>query len=131
MDILRGIFGLAFLTAVAFALSANRKSIPWTTVGAGILLQVVFGLAIFKLGFVHDGFEWISEKFVTFLDFARQGAMFLFGGLSKDSTKDPTAGHSLGFLFASQALPTVIFFSAVTTGLYYLGILQKIVYVFA
>ncbi len=131
MDILRGIFGLAFLTAVAFALSANKKSIRWSTVGVGILLQVIFGLAIFKVAFVHNGFEWISEKFVTFLDFARQGAAFLFGGLAKDSTKDPTAGHSLGFLFAFQALPTVIFFSAVTTGLYYLGILQKIVYVFA
>jgi len=57
--------------------------------------------------------------------------MFLFGGLAKDSTKEPNAGHSLGFLFAFQALPTVIFFSAVTTGLYYLGILQKIVYGFA
>lgn len=131
MDILRGIFGLAFLTAVAFVLSSDKKSIPWSTVGVGILLQIIFGLAIFKVGFVHDGFEWISEQFVTFLDFARQGAAFLFGGLSKDSTKDPTAGHSLGFLFAFQALPTVIFFSAVTTGLYYLGILQKVVWVFA
>jgi CNT family concentrative nucleoside transporter len=131
MDILRGIIGLAFLTAVAFLLSVNKKSIPWQTVAVGIGLQIIFGLAIFKIGLVHAGFEWVSEKFVAFLDFARQGAMFLFGGLSKDSTKDPTAGHSLGFLFAFQALPTVIFFSAVTTGLYYLGILQKIVWVFA
>jgi CNT family concentrative nucleoside transporter len=131
MDILRGIFGLIFLTAVAFLLSANKKSISWSTVVVGIALQVLFGLAIFKVGFVHHAFEWVSEQFVTFLDFARQGAAFLFGGLSKDSTKDPTAGHSLGFLFAFQALPTVIFFSAVTTGLYYLGILQKIVWVFA
>jgi CNT family concentrative nucleoside transporter len=131
MDILRGIGGLIFLTAVAFLLSSNRKSIPWTTVGIGIFLQIMFGLAIFKIGFVHDGFGWISEKFVAFLDFARQGAMFLFGGLAQDSTKDPNAGHNLGFLFAFQALPTVIFFSAVTTGLYYLGILQKIVWVFA
>ena len=57
--------------------------------------------------------------------------MFLFGGLSVNSFNDPTAGHSLGFLFAFQALPTVIFFSAVTAGLYYLGILQKIVWGFA
>lgn len=131
MDILRGLGGLIFLTAVAFLISNNRSSIKWSTIGIGILLQIIFGLLIFKVGFVHDGFEWISEKFVAFLDFARQGAMFLFGGLSKDSSKDPTAGHNLGFLFAFQALPTVIFFSAVTTGLYYLGILQKIVWVFA
>jgi CNT family concentrative nucleoside transporter len=131
MDILRGFGGLIFLTAVAYFLSSNKKHIKWSTVGTGILLQIIFGLAIFKVGFVHDGFEWVSSKFVAFLDFARQGAMFLFGGLSKDSTKDPTAGHNLGFLFAFQALPTVIFFSAVTTGLYYLGVLQKIVWVFA
>jgi CNT family concentrative nucleoside transporter len=131
MDILRGFGGVIFLSAVAYLLSANRKAIRWPTIGVGILLQIIFGLLIFKVDLVHDGFEWVSGKFVAFLDFARQGAMFLFGGLSKDSTKDPTAGHSLGFLFAFQALPTVIFFSAVTTGLYYLGILQKIVWVFA
>jgi CNT family concentrative nucleoside transporter len=131
MDILRGLGGIVFLSAVAYLLSANRKAIRWSTIGVGILLQILFGLAIFKVGFVHDGFEWVSGKFVAFLDFARQGAMFLFGGLAQDSTKDPNAGHSLGFLFAFQALPTVIFFSAVTTGLYYLGILQKIVYGFA
>lgn len=131
MDILRGLGGIIFLSAVAYLLSSNRKAIRWPTIGVGILLQIIFGLAIFKVGFVHDGFEWLSGKFVAFLDFARQGAMFLFGGLAKDSTKEPNAGHSLGFLFAFQALPTVIFFSAVTTGLYYLGILQKIVYGFA
>jgi CNT family concentrative nucleoside transporter len=131
MDLLRGLGGIIFLAAVAYLFSNNRKAIRWPTIGVGIVLQILFGLAIFKIGFVHDGFEWISGKFVAFLDFARQGAMFLFGGLAKDSTKEPNAGHSLGFLFAFQALPTVIFFSAVTTGLYYLGILQKIVYVFA
>jgi concentrative nucleoside transporter, CNT family len=131
MDILRGIIGLVVLTAIAFLLSNNRKSIRWQTIGIGIVLQIIFGIAIFKIGFVHDGFSWLSSKFVTFLDFARQGAVFLFGGLSKNSFADDSAGHSLGFLFAFQALPTVIFFSAVTTGLYYLGILQKIVYVFA
>jgi CNT family concentrative nucleoside transporter len=131
MDILRGLIGLIFLTAVAFLLSGNRKAVKWQVIAAGIGLQVLFGLAIFKIGFVHDGFEWVSGKFVAFLDFARQGAMFLFGGLSVNSYSDPSAGHNLGFLFAFQALPTVIFFSAVTAGLYYLGILQKIVYGFA
>jgi CNT family concentrative nucleoside transporter len=131
MDILRGLIGLLVLTGVAFLLSNNRKGIRWQTIGIGIALQILFGLAIFKVGFVNDGFAWVSGKFVAFLDFARQGAIFLFGGLSKNSFEDPAAGHSLGFLFAFQALPTVIFFSAVTTGLYYLGILQKIVYGFA
>ena len=131
MDILRGLIGLVFLTAVAWLISGNRKAIRWQVIGIGIGLQIIFGLAIFKIGFVRNGFDWVSGKFVAFLDFARQGAMFLFGGLSVNSFNDPTAGHSLGFLFAFQALPTVIFFSAVTAGLYYLGILQKIVWGFA
>jgi concentrative nucleoside transporter, CNT family len=131
MDLFRGLIGLLFLTGVAYLISSNRKAVQWRVIGIGIAMQIIFGLAIFKVGFVHDGFEWLSSKFVAFLDFARQGAMFLFGGLSVNSYNDPTAGHNLGFLFAFQALPTVIFFSAVTTGLYYLGILQKIVYGFA
>jgi CNT family concentrative nucleoside transporter len=131
MDLLRGLIGLLFLTGVAWLISSNRKAIRWQVTAVGIAMQIVFGLAIFKIGFVHDGFEWMSGKFVAFLDFARQGAMFLFGGLSVNSYSDSTAGHNLGFLFAFQALPTVIFFSAVTAGLYYLGILQKIVWGFA
>ena len=131
MDLLRGLFGLLFLLAIGYLISYDRKAIPWRVVAIGIVLQLVFGLAIFKVGFIHDGFGWLSNKFVTFLDFARQGATFLFGGLSVNSFNDPNAGHSLGFLFAFQALPTVIFFSAVTSGLYYLGILQKIVMGFA
>lgn len=131
MDLIRGLIGLIFLTGVAFLISGNRKAIRWQVIAVGVAMQIVFGLAIFKIGFVHDGFEWLSSKFVAFLDFARQGAMFLFGGLSSNSYTDPNAGHSLGFLFAFQALPTVIFFSAVTAGLYYLGILQKIVWGFA
>lgn len=131
MDIIRGIVGLLFLLAVGYAFSHNRKMVQWRVVWIGILLQVIFGFAVFKIQLINEGFSWLSSKFVAFLDFARQGAVFLFGGLSVNSFTDSTAGHNLGFLFAFQALPTVIFFSAVTSGLYYLGILQKIVKGFA
>ncbi|MEY3405435.1 MAG: hypothetical protein RL161_865 [Bacteroidota bacterium] len=131
MDIIRGIIGLLFLLAVGYALSQNRKSIHWRVIWMGVLLQVIFGIAVFKVQIINQGFSVLSSKFVAFLDFARQGAVFLFGGLSVNSFSDASAGHNLGFLFAFQALPTVIFFSAVTSGLYYLGILQKIVKGFA
>ena len=131
MEILRGILGLAFLLAVGYAFSYNRTLVQWRIVFVGIVLQLVFGIAVFKVPFIHQGFSWLSSKFVAFLDFARQGAVFLFGGLSVNSFTDASAGHNLGFLFAFQALPTVIFFSAVTSGLYYLGVLQKIVKGFA
>ncbi|MFT6940821.1 MAG: CNT family concentrative nucleoside transporter, partial [Cyclobacteriaceae bacterium] len=130
MDFLRAGFGIFILIGVAFLFSANRKGIDWRLVGTGILIQVVFGLLIGQVAFVQSIFYWVSSGFVKFLGFALNGAEFLYGDLAKNS-EAISANHSLGFLFVFQALPTVIFFSAVTAGLYYLGILQKIVFGFA
>jgi concentrative nucleoside transporter, CNT family len=124
MDYLRAAIGLLFIVGIAFLLSGNRKKIDWRLVGIGLVFQLVIGLAIAKVGFVRYVFEFISDKFVTFLGFAREGSSFVFGSLASNTS-------STGFIFAFQALPTVIFFSAVTAGLYYLGILQKIVFSFA
>ncbi|MBS1544811.1 MAG: NupC/NupG family nucleoside CNT transporter [Bacteroidetes bacterium] len=131
MDYLRGLIGLLFIISVAYAFSANRKAIDWRLVIIGVSLQIVFGLLIGKVEFAQHMFVWLSEKFVKFLSFAQKGAAFLYGDLSRNSEGAPDVRHNLGFLFAFQALPTVIFFSAITTGLYYLGVLQKIVWVFA
>ena len=119
MDYFRGLIGIVFLLGIAFLLSQNKRSIDWRLVATGVLLQIVFGLLITKVGFVAEGFNWVSRQFVTFLSFSNDGAKFLFGDLATDK---------FGFIFAFQVLPTVIFFSTVTTGLYYLGVLQKIVY---
>lgn len=124
MDYLRGIIGLAFIIGVAFLLSGNKRKIDWRLVAIGLTLQIIIGLAIAKVGFVRYMFEFVSEKFVLFLGFAKEGSKFVFGSLATDTS-------NTGFIFAFQALPTVIFFSAVTAGLYYLGILQKIVFGFA
>jgi concentrative nucleoside transporter, CNT family len=131
MDYLRGLGGLTFIIGVAYLLSGNRKAIDWRLVLIGILIQLTFGLIIGKVQFAQTAFIYISEKFVTFLSFAAKGAEFLYGDLAKNSSGNPEVKHSLGFLFAFQALPTVIFFSSVTAGLYYLGVLQKIVFGFA
>lgn len=131
MDYLRGLGGLLFIVGVAYLLSGNRKAIDWRLVIIGILIQLTFGLIIGKVQFAQTAFIYISEKFVTFLSFAAKGAEFLYGDLAKNSAGNSEVKHSLGFLFAFQALPTVIFFSSVTAGLYYLGVLQKIVYGFA
>lgn len=128
MDYLRGLIGILVLLGVAYVFSTNKKKIDWRLVGIGILLQIIFGVLITQVPLVTRIFEAISYGFVTFLGFARDGAIFLFSDLAKNSLDDPEVQHSLGFLFAFQVLPTVIFFSAVSTGLYYLGILQKIVY---
>ncbi len=119
MEYLRGILGLAALIGFAYLFSTNKKAIDWRLVGIGLLLQIIFALLITKVGFVATGFDFISEKFVKFLSFSTDGAKFLFGDL---------ATNKLGFIFAFQVLPTVIFFSTVSAGLYYLGVLQKVVF---
>jgi CNT family concentrative nucleoside transporter len=119
MDYLRGLIGLVVLVSFAWLFSVNKKKIDWRLVGTGLLLQIIFGLLITQVEFVELIFKKVSEAFVVFLSFSGDGARFLFGDL---------AGDSYGFIFAFQVLPTVIFFSTVTAGLYYLGILQKLVY---
>jgi CNT family concentrative nucleoside transporter len=131
MDYIRGLLGLLFIVGVAYIFSGNRKAVDWRLVGVGLLIQIMFGLVIGKVEIAQQAFAYVSEKFVTFLSFAQDGAEFLYGDLARNSEGNPEARHSLGFLFAFQALPTVIFFSSVTAGLYYLGILQKIVFGFA
>lgn len=131
MDYLRALLGILFILGIGFIFSANRKAIDWRLVLIGIIIQLTFGLLIGKVEVAQQAFVWISEKFVTFLSFAQKGAAFLYGDLSRNSEGASDVRHNLGFLFAFQALPTVIFFSAITTGLYYLGVLQKIVYGFA
>ena len=131
MDYLRAAAGLLFIVGLAYLFSADRKAVDWRLVVTGVLLQLIFGLIIAKVEVAQDVFGYVSQKFVRFLGFAQKGGEFLFGDLAKNSTGNPTVKHNLGFLFVFQALPTVIFFSAVTASLYYLGVLQKIVYVFA
>lgn len=119
MDYLKGVFGLAVIVLIAFIFSNDKRKIDWRLVGIGILLQLIFGFLITKVPIVATGFGYLSEAFVKFLSFSRDGAAFIFGDL---------AGDGFGFIFAFQVLPTIIFFSTVSAGLYYLGILQKVVY---
>ena len=118
MDYLRGLLGLAFLVSVAFVFSRDRKFIDWKLVGMGIGLQIVFGFLITHVDFVETLFGLASRGFVKLLSFSNDGAQFIFGSLARDD---------FGYIFAFRVLPTVIFFASVSTGLYYLGVLQKIV----
>lgn len=122
-DILRGLVGLLAILAIAFLFSKNKKRIDWKLVGFGVFLQILFGVLVTQVPLVADGFAAVSRGFVTFLDFSQAGAQFLFGNLA-----NPAQNGGLGFIFAFSVLPTIIFFSTVSAGLYYLGVLQKIVY---
>ncbi|MFB0905149.1 MAG: nucleoside transporter C-terminal domain-containing protein [Nonlabens sp.] len=120
----RGIIGIVFILGIGFAFSANRKKIDWRLVVIGVSLQITFATLFILVDEVAMVFKWIADLVVEFLAVSEQGAQFVFGGLV-----DPS--QSMGYIFAFKVLPTIIFFSAFTSLLYYLGILQKIVFVFA
>lgn len=118
--VLRGLLGICVLIGILYFLSHRRKAIPWKLVFSGLILQLAFALAVLKVPFIASIFDVLSSFFVVVLDFTQKGSEFVFGSLI-DMKKS-------GFIFAFQILPTIIFFSALTSLLFYLGILQKIVY---
>lgn len=121
------LLGLVVLVGACWLLSENRRAINWRTVGWGVGLQVIFALIVLKSG---PG-RWVFEKFnvvaTKLLSFQAEGAKFMFGQLGYS----PGEPGSLGFFFAFQVLPTIVFFSALMSIAYYLGIMQKIVVFFA
>lgn len=118
----RGILGMATLIFIAFLFSNNRKAINWKTTGIGLTFQLVIAVGVLKVSFIQKGFEAVGQIFINVLDFTRSGSEFLFNDLM-DIT-------SFGFIFAFQVLPTIVFFSALTSVLFYTGIIQKVVKVF-
>lgn len=120
----RGVLGLSVLVFLAFLMSSRRRRIHWPLIIKGLVIQFLFAVAILKVPFIRRIFDWLSELFVKLLSFTEVGAEFLFGDLISDTS-------SFGYIFAFQVLPTVIFFSALTSLLFYYGILQKVVYAFA
>lgn len=122
-SILRGILAIAAILLLAYLCSRNKKAIQWKTVIKGILLQLVLALGILYVPLVEVFFEYTGSIFVLILDFTKEGSTFLFGDFIDIS--------KTGYIFAFQILPTIIFFSALTSLLFYLGVIQKIVYVLA
>ena len=120
ISIPRGLLGMAVLILIAYLFSTNRKAVSWRVVGIGLGAQLVLAFGVLKLSWVRAAFELFGKVFVKVLDFTRDGSTFLFGNLLDV--------NSTGYIFALQILPTIIFFSALTSVLFYLGIIQKVVY---
>jgi CNT family concentrative nucleoside transporter len=119
-DILRGLAGLAVFLGVAVLFSADRKNIPGRVVGGGLLLQFVLAALVMHVPPVRVGVELVGLFFVKLLGFTADGTRFLFGSLLDE--------QSHGVIFALSVLPSIVFFSALSAALYYLGILQRIVH---
>ena len=118
-SVLRGLLGLFVLLAIAIACSADRKNIAWKTVGIGLFIQLTLAIGILRIGWIQSIFEAMGKLFVSILDFTNAGSIFLFGDLMN--------ADSYGFIFVFQILPTIVFFAALTSLLFYLGVIQVVV----
>ena len=117
--IVKGITGMFVLIFIAFLFSKNRKAINWKTVIIGLMVQILLAVGVLKVAFIQSIFEFFGKIFVKTLDFTMEGSKFLLG--------DMMNVESFGYVFLFQVLPTVIFFSALTSVMFYLGIIQKFV----
>lgn len=123
LRILNGMLGIIVMLGIAVAFSFNRKKINWRIVGLGTLMQFVFAVLILLTSGGRAFFQFFNDAVLKILSFSDQGASFIFGNLVSD--------FSIGAIFAFKVLPTIIFFSSMISVLYYLGVMQKVVQVFA
>jgi CNT family concentrative nucleoside transporter len=119
-EIWRGFLGIAVFLGVAVLFSSDRKNIPWRVVGMGLVLQFVLAGLVMHVTPVRMAVEVVGMFFVQLLGFTAEGTRFLFGSLLDE--------QSHGVVFALSVLPSIVFFSAFSAALYYLGVLQKIVH---
>ncbi|MBI1183845.1 Na+ dependent nucleoside transporter [bacterium] len=124
LAILRALLATTVFLGIAYLLSSNKKLVNKKQIIWGLLLQLSFAIAVLKVPFVKDAFRYVANAFNGLLQVSEAGAEFLFGNLI-----DPS--QSWGYLFAFKVLPTIVFFSAIMSLFYYLGIMQRIVYFFA
>ena len=118
-SIARGLLGISAIVVIAYLLSNNKKNIDWKTIGIGLLSQIIIAVGVIKVDAVKIFFEKIGEAFLAIVVFTNEGTKVLFGELANSD--------KYGAIFAFQILPVIIFFSALTSVLYYYGIIQKVV----
>ncbi len=121
MSIIRGFFGLGMLFLIGYVFSKDRKNINWGLVARGTLLQIALAILILKVPFVSIIFDWLSKAFTKLINFSHDGANFLFRSMGSEQI-DPILMN-----FVTWILPSIIFFAAISSLLYYFGILQWIV----
>ena len=119
ISITRGFLGISTILVIAYLLSNNKKNIDWKTIGIGVLSQLIIAIGVIKVDAVKIFFEKIGEVFLAIVVFTNEGSKILFGELANS--------EKYGAIFAFQILPVIIFFSALTSVLYYYGIIQKVV----
>ena len=120
----RGVLGMFVLLIISFLFSANRRAVDWKKVGIGLSIQLIIAIGVLKVNFIQSIFNFIGSIFIEILEYTKAGSEFLFAGMISDMDK-------FGYIFAFQVLPTIIFFSALTSLLFYLGVIQWLVKILA
>lgn len=133
MTVIRGILGILLVIGIAFLFSNNKRKVNWRLVITGLGFQLFFAIfiihgkalrkAFFPLGLPKMIIDWLGGAVIKLLVFIAEGSKFVFGALGVN----PGGEGSMGFFFAFQVLPTIIFFASLTAVLYYTGILQMVV----
>ncbi|ODR84141.1 NupC/NupG family nucleoside CNT transporter [Shewanella xiamenensis] len=118
MNILMSLVGVVVLLAIGFLLSNNKKAINLRTVGGALAIQAAFGGFVLYVPVGKDILKGVSDAVSSVIGYAQNGIGFLFGDL---------ANFKLGFIFAVNVLPVIVFFSSLIAVLYYLGIMQWII----
>tara|TARA_B000000565_G_scaffold255114_1_gene234936 strand:- start:328 stop:1671 length:1344 start_codon:yes stop_codon:yes gene_type:complete len=120
---IRGSIGIFSIILIAYLYSSNKKKIAWKTILLALFSQLLIGILILKVPFFQLVFEKAGAMFVKLIDFTREGTIFVFGDLLTPKTNS--------YIWAFEILPTVIFFSSITSLLFYFGVIQKVVGFFA
>jgi len=123
----QAVFGVVFFFGLVAAFSSNLRAVRWSTIGWGIVLQLILALLVLRVPIVKAGFEHVKTVVVSFIDFSDKGAEFVFGNLARPGDIALNPGKEFLFIFAFKALPPILFVSAFFTVLYHYGILQRIV----
>jgi len=121
--LMRGLLGVVTVIVIAFALSNNKSRIPWRIVFFGVILQALLALGILYIPWIQQIFSIMGKAIVLILDFSKEGSRFLFGNL--------VDLQASGYIFAFQVLPSIVFFAALSSLLFYLGVIQFVVRIFA
>lgn len=119
MNFLWGILGILVVLGIAFIFSVDRKSVKWRTILAGLSIQLIFAFIVLKWEKGREALMWLSDGVQNVIGYANEGVSFVFGGLANPD--------NVGFVFAMSVLTIIIFFSALISVLYYLGIMQLII----
>ncbi len=120
-SLMRGAIGMVTLVAIAYAFSSNRKGVNWKVVAIGLSIQLLLAIGVIYIDSVQNIFKWVGAIFINIMDFTKAGTGFLFSSFGTGEIESPLIN------FAVMILPTIIFFSALTSVLFYMGIIQKIV----